>query len=157
MSLAELRERIPNATPGELELVAHYATLPEDARRERAFLAFAATGLPHRRMEAWKWSDFKQALKTLDPPESAPGTDPFEDLDGPVIRVTGERITFPDTLQFQRFVGGNPAANDEKNAVFVHDGPDRQRETSVVSLILAHAAMVKPPGARRPMALHLAD
>lgn len=98
MSLAELRERIPNATPGELELVAHYASLPEDARRERAFLAFAATGLPHRRMEAWKWSDFKQALKTLDPPESTPGTDPFEDLDGPVIRLSGERITLPDTL-----------------------------------------------------------
>ncbi len=47
-----LSDFIRNPTTAELELGARYGMQPEDARRERAFLAFFETGLPHRRMEA---------------------------------------------------------------------------------------------------------
>ncbi len=39
----------------------------ETARRD-AFAIFAETGLPHRRMEAWKWTDLRGALKPVDYP-----------------------------------------------------------------------------------------
>lgn len=76
-SVTALRDLIRNPGAAELELVARYAMLPEDARRMRAFEAFAASGLPHRRMEAWKWSDFKRALDALESPKSAAATDPL--------------------------------------------------------------------------------
>ena len=86
MALAELRDLIPNPTAGELELVAQYGALPEDARRERAFAAFAETGLPHRRMEAWKWTDFKAKLRVIEAPSGGARPDPFDTLELPVIR-----------------------------------------------------------------------
>ena len=55
--------------------------LPEDARRERAFSGFALTGLPHRRMERWKWTDFKSVLKTVEAVESPAAHDPLGDVD----------------------------------------------------------------------------
>ena len=63
-----LRDMIANPTTAELELVARYGMQPEDSRRERLFEAFSRTGLPHRRLEAWKWTDFKVALQGLVPP-----------------------------------------------------------------------------------------
>lgn len=96
--MTELRDLIPNANAAELELVARYAMLPEDARRERAFTAFAATGLPHRRMEAWKWSDFKAALNVLEAPDQGAADDPFAALDAPVIRIDTGRIDVPTDL-----------------------------------------------------------
>lgn len=86
MALADLKTLIPNATAAELELVAQYGALPEDARRERAFAAFAETGLPHRRMEAWKWTDFKAKLPSIEAPEGGARPDPFETIDAPAIR-----------------------------------------------------------------------
>lgn len=83
--MTDLREMIPNATAAELELVARYAMLPEDGRRERAFQAFAANGLPHRRMEAWKWTDFKAALPQLEAPKAKATDDPF--ADAPAYRI----------------------------------------------------------------------
>ena len=50
-----LRDLIANPNAAELELVARYGMQPEDVRRERLFGAFAQSGLPNRRMEAWKW------------------------------------------------------------------------------------------------------
>ena len=32
------------------------------AERQKGFDAFAATGLPHRRMEDWKWTDLRQLI-----------------------------------------------------------------------------------------------
>ena len=63
VSIDALKDKFRNPGPAELELIARYAMLPESGQRERAFEAFAQTGLPHRRMEAWKWTDFKAALK----------------------------------------------------------------------------------------------
>jgi Fe-S cluster assembly protein SufD len=93
-----LRDFIKNPTTAELELVARYAMQPDDARRERAFLAFAETGLPHRRMEAWKWSDFKAALKALETPASASAKDPMPHEGALVFRFTPTGFEQPATL-----------------------------------------------------------
>lgn len=61
-----LRNIIRNPTPVELELVARYASLSRDPARERLFDVFARTGLPNRRMEGWRWSDFKLGVKGLE-------------------------------------------------------------------------------------------
>ena len=71
-----LRDMIANPTTAELELVARYGMQPEDSRRERLFEAFSRTGLPHRRLEAWKWTDFTVALQGLDRPSTPPAHDP---------------------------------------------------------------------------------
>ncbi len=65
-TVADLRAKFRDPGAAELELIARYAMLPEDARRERAFDAFALSGLPHRRMEAWKWTDFHSALSAVE-------------------------------------------------------------------------------------------
>ncbi len=83
-----LRDLIKNPTPAELELVARYAMQPEDARRERAFTAFAGTGLPHRRMENWRWSDFKAQVKGVENPSEPSRHDPLEEGAAAVFRFT---------------------------------------------------------------------
>jgi len=93
-----LRDLIKNPTTAELELVARYGMQPEDARRERAFQAFAETGLPHRRMEAWKWSDFKVALKALETPATASAADPLPHNDALVFRFTPTGFDQPAAL-----------------------------------------------------------
>lgn len=99
MDIAALRDRIPNANAAELELVARYAMLPEDPRRERAFTAFSETGLPHRRLEAWKWSDFKAGLATLEAPATGAAANPFaEGDDAPTIVFAAGRATVSSAL-----------------------------------------------------------
>ena len=66
LSIDALKDKFKNPDAAELELIARYAMLPENGQRQRAFEAFAETGLPHRRMEAWKWTDFKAALPTVE-------------------------------------------------------------------------------------------
>lgn len=72
-----LKDMIRNPTVAELELVARYAALKADVRRERLFEAFAQTGLPGRRTEGWRWTDFKTAVSSLDAPKAAPARDPL--------------------------------------------------------------------------------
>lgn len=53
---------IPAAlTEMETALAARAAALAP--ARAKAFEAFAMTGMPHRRMEAWKWTDLRAALR----------------------------------------------------------------------------------------------
>lgn len=52
-----------NPTAMEAGLAAAAKARGLEASRAAAFEAFAATGLPHRRMEAWKWTDLRQALR----------------------------------------------------------------------------------------------
>ncbi|MEM9670052.1 MAG: SufD family Fe-S cluster assembly protein [Pseudomonadota bacterium] len=79
--MTDLRDLIKDPTAAELALVAAYGNLKEDARRERAFSAFAENGLPHRRMEAFKWTDFKRRLRTLNEGAGA-RPDPFKNVGG---------------------------------------------------------------------------
>ena len=95
MAATDLKSIIPNATAAELELVARYAMLPEDPRRERSFSAFAETGLPHRRLEAFKWSDFRAALPTLVGAEQAAQPDPFAGVYGTEIRISAGSMLVP--------------------------------------------------------------
>jgi len=46
---------------------AHFTDAPLDAARAAAFERFAAGGLPHRRVEAYKYTDLKARLRSLPP------------------------------------------------------------------------------------------
>lgn len=72
-----LRDLIANPNAAELELIARYGMMPKDAPRERAFEAFAKQGLPHRRIEGWRWSDFKAALPAIESSLVADQPDPL--------------------------------------------------------------------------------
>lgn len=98
LSIDALKDKFRNPGPAELELVARYAMLPENGARERAFDAFAETGLPHRRLEAWKWTDFKAALKQIEASAKPNQCMPLPTGDAPVIRFTPEGFTLPETL-----------------------------------------------------------
>jgi Fe-S cluster assembly protein SufD len=91
-----LRDMIANPTTAELELVARYGMQADDPRRERLFNAFARTGLPNRRLEAWKWTDFKAALQALDRPSAPAAHDPIPHDDALVFRFTPNGYFPPD-------------------------------------------------------------
>ncbi|MEL6790712.1 MAG: SufD family Fe-S cluster assembly protein [Pseudomonadota bacterium] len=64
-----------NPTPFEVALADAVRARPHDqVERQAAFARFARTGLPHRRLEAWRWTDFRVAL-----------TDPLTDDGGAVV------------------------------------------------------------------------
>ena len=98
LSINALKDKFRNPGPVELELIARYAMLPESGQRERAFSAFAETGLPHRRMEAWKWTDFKAAVQSVDPPSKASQSDALSRGDSPVIEFTATGVKLPTNL-----------------------------------------------------------
>lgn len=100
VSIAEIKDKFHNPGPAELELIARYAMLPESGQRTRAFEAFAATGLPHRRMEAWKWSDFKAAIKQVDASKHHPTGAVLPAGPAPVIEFTATGVTLPSVLPF---------------------------------------------------------
>ena len=70
MTVASTRTKVEQALSRSFEAVA--ARLPgghaaAEARRA-AIGTFAALGLPHRRIEQWKWTDLRSALKEALPP-----------------------------------------------------------------------------------------
>ncbi len=70
--MSELPTRI--RTKAEEALANHFAALPADDPmrdiRAGAFGAFAAAGLPHRRMEAWKYTDLRSLVRDIPAPAS---------------------------------------------------------------------------------------
>ena len=88
--MSQLRDLIADPTQVELELIERYASLPETPQRTRNFEAFAETGLPGRRTEAWRWTDLKRGLKSVTGSgDAAMIADPFDGVcDGPVIVLT---------------------------------------------------------------------
>ncbi|MDJ0920757.1 MAG: SufD family Fe-S cluster assembly protein [Henriciella sp.] len=97
-SVVDLREKFSNPNPAELELIARYAMLPENGQRERAFEAFAQTGLPHRRMEAWRWTDIKAALATVEASKTGYQCEPLPAAEATVIEFSADGIALPETL-----------------------------------------------------------
>ncbi len=93
-----LKDLIRNPTIAELDLVARFASLKADPRRERLFEAFAQTGLPGRRVEGWRWSDFKAAVTSLDTPKAPSGRDPLLRDGVAVLRFTPGGYTPPAAL-----------------------------------------------------------
>ena len=102
MTVASTRTKVEQALSRSFEAVAarlpggHAAT---EARRA-AIGTFAALGLPHRRIEEWKWTDLRSALKEALPPAvegsvtiSVPEIDAaLEELAG----IDAHRIVFVD-------------------------------------------------------------
>ncbi len=71
--------------PAEQQLAAEWqeakARLPGPARlREAAFEQFAATGLPHRRVEEWKYTDLRVLMREAKPLAPRPDADVFARL-----------------------------------------------------------------------------
>jgi Fe-S cluster assembly protein SufD len=89
-------------TPAETALAEAFGALdaPSEARRA-AWDAFARTGLPHRRMEAWRWSDVRRAASqalVLPETRTAPARGGlFSDLDPiEIIFVDGRFAWWPE-------------------------------------------------------------
>jgi len=98
--MTALRDLFKNPTTAELELLERHGRLPESAQRERNFEAFASTGLPHRRVEAWKWSDVRNALPELPDATGHETFDsPFEKVEGVITFTFNESgCSYPDDL-----------------------------------------------------------
>ncbi len=95
---AALKDIIRNPTIAELELVARYASLKADPRRERLFEAFALTGLPHRRIEGWRWTDVKAAMTALATSRAPSTPDPLARDGTATLRFTPSGFTAPKNL-----------------------------------------------------------
>lgn len=79
-------------TPAEAALADAFASVGEDEARQSAWDAFVRTGLPHRRMEAWRWSDVRAAVRALGAAAERTDVPParlFAD-------VNAHRLTFAD-------------------------------------------------------------
>ncbi|MEM7640531.1 MAG: SufD family Fe-S cluster assembly protein [Pseudomonadota bacterium] len=98
LSIDALKQKFRDPGPVELELIARYAMLPESGQRERAFSAFAETGLPHRRLEAWKWTDFKQVVRAVEAPANPSQNSALPSGDHPVIEFAGTQVRLPENL-----------------------------------------------------------
>lgn len=92
-----LRDLIADPTAAELALIALYGEFTDDARRERAFRAFADTGLPHRLMEAFKWTDFRRSLPAIENGHPA-RPDLFAPLGGTCIRFRNGTVSGLESL-----------------------------------------------------------
>ena len=65
MTATDLLPALKNPTEAERQLVDLFSAYNGDENQRRSFDIFALTGLPHRRMEQWKWSDVRQAVTSL--------------------------------------------------------------------------------------------
>lgn len=69
----------PPRSAEETALIERFNAAPTDKARGAAFAAFEKTGLPHRRIEGWRWTDVRAAVRKIDD-ASAPRPDPFVKL-----------------------------------------------------------------------------
>ncbi|WP_436641926.1 Fe-S cluster assembly protein SufD [Microbaculum sp. FT89] len=79
------------------------------AVRKQAIARFAASGLPHRRVEEWKYTDLRAALRELPPPATASdapiGADTLGELDAwRIVIVDGGEPRLPKELADQGVV-----------------------------------------------------
>src|SRR5262245_37226719 len=102
MTVASTRTKVEQALSRSFEAVA--ARLPgghaaAEARRA-AIGTFAALGLPHRRIEQWKWTDLRSALKEALPPAVGGAvTISVSEIDAALEELAGidaHRIVFVD-------------------------------------------------------------
>lgn len=98
--MSTLASLFKNPSDVDLEFADRYARLPASGQRERNFEAYAASGLPTRRVEAWKWSDLRGALPKI--PVGSDGRlpdNPFNGLDDvTVFRFGKDGLTMPSGL-----------------------------------------------------------
>ena len=98
--MTTLTELLKDPTPSEINFAERYSKLGYSGQRERNFEAFAATGLPTRRVEAWKWSDLRFALSAcVDPADISLPDTPFATIEDAVtIRFTADGIEVPEVI-----------------------------------------------------------
>ncbi len=66
------------------------------AEREKGFAAFSTTGLPHRRMEDWKWTDLRRLIGKAFPPARGGAAGDIDAIvdSSPLKEVARARVVF---------------------------------------------------------------
>jgi Fe-S cluster assembly protein SufD len=95
-------------TKGEQALTETFAAIADNLpggaavlkRREEAIGRFSALGLPHRRIEAWKYTDLRNLMKEALPPSLAVSVPvsakQLDDVLGPLAKLEAMRVVFVD-------------------------------------------------------------
>ncbi|WP_084418974.1 SufB/SufD family protein [Henriciella litoralis] len=96
MTQTTLAPTIKDPTTAEQQLVDLYRSLPESEQRTELFEAFAKIGLPSRRLERWKWTDFRRALEGLQATDQAPKETLALPVDAIRLSFDGAKWTWPD-------------------------------------------------------------
>lgn len=109
---------IPARTPAEIFLTrafdASKGGLPGNTDvakwREASFKAFKVSGLPHRRIEAWHYTDLRTLMRDALPLAAAPGATTIDALrkEFAAARVPGPRIVLVDGFYVPELSGGLP-------------------------------------------------
>jgi Fe-S cluster assembly protein SufD len=126
-----------NPSAFEAGLEAAYVAREDASEAQRAaFARFAKTGLPNRRVEGWKWSDFNAAVRRIEPANDVAGEaviapSPFAALDPVEIQIADGRIILPE--------GGVP----EGLALGVADASSPQSETDDHPIAALNVAMTR--------------
>ncbi len=95
MSETDVSTLIAKPSPAEERFISAFKARGTDASRLRSFEAFAEKGLPHRRIENWRWSDLRAALKT----SGVQGNsikDVFADIAGPTFTFSAQGVKTPN-------------------------------------------------------------
>jgi len=125
----------PLKTEAEQALIAQSASVASD--RKQAFARFADAGLPHRRVEAYHYTDLRALLKSAPPPAKAggkiAGASPLANIDAHVITlVDGHYVASSDAA---------PAGVTVKSvATLADDGADEKGVLSPDPVIALNAA-----------------
>ncbi|RIJ26181.1 Fe-S cluster assembly protein SufD [Henriciella barbarensis] len=89
---------LKNPSEAERQLTDLFSQQKPEASQKAAFEAFTRSGLPHRRMEQWKWTDVRQAVSRLATVDTAADTSIELPSDAIELRFDGSAWTIPDKL-----------------------------------------------------------
>jgi len=88
-------------TPAEAAYLTAGALLAKEGKRREAFERFMAMGLPHRRLEDWRWTDLRQRISGVYPPvlrPAAPALAKAELEPSPFVAAIRGRIVIVDGI-----------------------------------------------------------
>lgn len=137
-----LRDLIADPNAAELELVARYGMLPEESGRERVFQAFARNGLPHRRIEGWRWSDVRAALPAIETPVSDTVVDTSD-----TVAIT---LSTENALQFTFTPAGFTWPEELPDGIRVLAKPEAQAFGGAEDMPLGALAAALSGGGKKP-------
>lgn len=109
----------PSAMEAGLEAAMIARASATDAQRA-AFERYASLGLPSRRVEGWKWSDFNAAVRRLEAANLAGDAvippSPFAALEPIEFRIVDGRVSLPESGKVEGLEFGlvDPSATDEE-------------------------------------------
>ena len=95
--------------------------------REDAFRRFDANGLPHRRVEEWKYTDLRALMREAKPLAGPAGAKPKGDIAPMVSGVDANHIAIVNGRYepgWSNFMAGDPAIAIEELFKFLADNPD---------------------------------